>query len=79
MQSKVTVTLILFLFPALIAPLFIILLLTRIPGDVGLFFSDYAFAFVWGIYLLLIAGGIGAFYFLKRRAARQPLADSTQE
>jgi hypothetical protein len=79
MQNKVTVTLILFLFPALITPLFIILLLTRIPGDVGLFFSDYAFAFVWGCYLLIVAGGIGIFYFFKRRAARQALADSTQE
>ncbi len=79
MQSKVAVTLILFLFPALITPLFIILLLTRVPGDVGLFFSDYAFAFVWGIYLLIIVGGIGLFYFFKRRATRQALADSTQE
>lgn len=79
MQSKVAVTLILFLFPALITPLFIILLLTRVPGDVGLFFSDYAFAFVWGIYLLILAGGIAAFYFFKRRAARQALADSTRE
>ncbi len=78
MQGKIAVTLILFLFPALMVPLFLIAFLTRMPGDVGTFFTDYSAAFLWGIYFLLIAGGAAFLYYLKRRghAERQAAADS---
>jgi uncharacterized membrane-anchored protein len=76
MQSKVAVTLILFLFPALVAPLILLAFLTRVPGGIGAFFTDYAFAFVWGLYALLIAGGGFLFYRLKRQAGRQAKAES---
>ncbi|HEY7355049.1 MAG TPA: hypothetical protein VH590_01240, partial [Ktedonobacterales bacterium] len=74
------VTLILFLFPALVVPLFLIAFLTRLPGDVGTFFTDYSAAFLWGIYFLLIAGGAAFLYYLKRRGhtARQA-AESAAE
>ncbi|HEY7350705.1 MAG TPA: hypothetical protein VH599_20515 [Ktedonobacterales bacterium] len=76
MQGKVAISLILFLFPALITPLLLLSFLTRAPGGVGLFFKDYSFAFLWGCYLLLIAGGVFLYYYFKRRTARQAQADS---
>lgn len=79
MRDKIAVTLILFLFPALVAPLLLIAFLTRLPGDVGTFFTDYSFAFIWGLYLLLIAGGAGFFYSRKRRAARQARSATADE
>jgi membrane protease YdiL (CAAX protease family) len=76
MQGKVAVSLILFLFPALIVPLFLLAFLTRLPGDLGAFFTNYSFAVLWGAYLLLLAGAIFLYFFFKRRAARQALAES---
>jgi len=75
MQGKVAVSLILFLFPALVAPLIILAFLTRLPGAFGSFFSDYAFAFLWGFYLLLVIGGIVAFRYFKRRLAQQEIEE----
>ncbi len=76
MQGKVIVSLVLFLFPALVAPLILLAFLTRVPGDLGHFFNDYAFAFLWGFYGLLLAGSVFLYYFFKRREARQTSADS---
>ncbi len=76
MQAKIVVTLTLFLFPALVAPLILLAFLTRVPGAIGLFFKDYSFAFLWGFYLLLLIGGVILYYYFKRRAARQALAES---
>jgi hypothetical protein len=71
MREKVTVTLIVFLFPALIAPLLVLAFLTRLPGGFGAFFTDYAFAFLWGFYLLLAVGSVVAYRYFKRRAEWQ--------
>jgi hypothetical protein len=79
MQSKVTVTLIVFLFPALIGPLLILALLTRLPGPVGVFFLDYSFAWLWGTYLLLAAGAAFAYIKYKRYQARQAAASPTAD
>ncbi len=79
MEGKVAVTLIVFLFPALIVPLFIIFFLTRIPGAWGAFFTDYSFAFLWGTYLLLVIGGVFLYRYFKRRTARQALADAAAQ
>jgi hypothetical protein len=76
MQGKVAVSLILFLFPALIAPLFLLAFLTRLPGGIGAFFTNYSVAVLWGAYLLLLACAIFLYYFFKRRAAHQALAES---
>jgi hypothetical protein len=76
MQGKVIFTLIVFLFPALIAPLFVLAFLTRLPGAFGSFFTDYSFAVLWGCYALLFAGGVFLYYFFKRRAARAALTDA---
>ncbi len=71
MQGKVAITLILFLFPALVAPLIVLAFLTRLPGAFGSFFSDFAFAFLWGFYLLVAVGGVFAYRYFKRRLAQQ--------
>ena len=76
MQGKIAVTLILFLFPALMVPLFLIAFLTRVPGDFGAFFSDYSFAFLWGAYALIAVAMFLFFSYLKRQAARQALAEA---
>ena len=76
MQSKVVVSLIVFLFPALIGPLFILLLLTRLPGPYGAFFLDYSIAWLWGCYLLLAAGAVFTYFKLKRYEARKQAADA---
>ena len=76
MQGKVAVSLILFLFPALIAPLFLLAFLTKLPGGIGAFFTIYSVAVLWCAYLLLLACAIFLYYFFKRRAARQALAES---
>ena len=75
MQGKYAVSFILFFFPALMVPLFLVLFLTRIPGDLGAFFNDYSFAFVWGLYALIAIAAVIFFSALKRRSAQQALAD----
>ena len=79
MQEKVAVTLIVFLFPAPIVPLFAVFFLTQLPGAFGTFFSDYSFAFLWGTYLLLAIGGIFLYRYFKRRTAQQALAASAAQ
>lgn len=76
MQGKVAVSLILFLFPALIAPLFLLAFLTRMPGGIGAFFTNNSVAVLWGAYLLVLAAAFFLYFFFKRRAAQQVLADS---
>ena len=70
MQAKVGVSLILFLFPALMVPLFVLLLLTRLPGPIGALFTDYSFLWLWGCYLLLAVGAFFAYRKLKRYAGQ---------
>jgi hypothetical protein len=79
MEGKVASTLILFLFPALIVPLFVVFFLTRLPGAFGAFFTDYSFIFLWGIYLLLVIGGILLYRYFKRRTAQQALAETAAQ
>ncbi len=74
MQDKVAVTLIVFLFPALIVPLFVISYLTGLPKPIGPFFTDYSFIFLWGTYLLLAIAGVLLYRYFKRRTAQQALA-----
>jgi positive regulator of sigma E activity len=79
MEGKVASTLILFLFPALIVPLFVVFFLTRLPGALGAFFSDYSFIFLWGIYLLLAIGGFFLYRHFKRQATQQALAETATQ
>jgi hypothetical protein len=74
MHPKVAVSLILFLFPALIAPLIILALLTKLPDPLGSLFLNYSFAWLWGCYLLLAAGAAFAYFKFKRHLALQETA-----
>ncbi|GEM_PF-1755360 len=74
MHPKVAVSLILFLFPALIAPLIILALLTKLPDPFGPLFLNYSFAWLWGCYLLLAAGAAFAYFKFKRHLALQEAA-----
>jgi ABC-type polysaccharide/polyol phosphate export permease len=74
MRAKITAGLILFLFPALVAPLLVLAILTRLPEPLGPFFTDYSFAFLWGFYLLLLASGV-IFYLMQRAAQHRAAAN----
>ena len=75
MQSKLLVSFILFLFPSLTAPVLVLFFLTIVPGPVGAFFKDYAAFFLWGCYLLLLAGWV-IFYRKMRAAVRREQAQA---
>ncbi len=75
MQSKLLVSFILFLFPSLTAPVLVLFFLSIVPGPVGVFFKDYGAFFLWGCYLLLLAGWT-IFYFKMRAMARREQAQA---
>ena len=70
MQGKMAVSLILFLFPSLTVPVLAVFFLRGIPGAAGAFVSDNSASIIWVCYLLLLAGWI-AFYFWLRASTRK--------